>query len=353
LPVPEDARARRQQLVDSIRLADHTYCNYRDGSRYPVGSRPLSENPDQGRPNDPVMSVNPMRLDDGGTASNVRLQTSQSRVYMASGEAVAFSLRALDGDGRVLPLVIVRAQAQGITYAGTRQTAAVAIPFADDGAGPDGSADDGVFSGALAPAQTGLASFDGTIRTEVRYSVGGRNGVVQFDVIYTPELPATWAGPVREAVEDGSLVYVLRLDVRLPGRYIVNGRVDDAHGKPVALLTFNDVLGPGPNDVRLTMFGKLVRDQAPAQPLVLRDVDGWLLKENTDPDRALLPRLEGKVFSGKRHAADDFSEAEWQSEERSRYLAEFSRDLNAARARLSAFDPAAPLPPSACLPAGR
>jgi hypothetical protein len=42
------------------------------------------------------------------------------------------------------------------------------------------------------------------------------------------------------------------------------------------------------------------------------------------------------------------SDAEWQSEERSRYLTEYAKDRTAARAALAAFDPAQPLPPSAC-----
>jgi hypothetical protein len=141
--------------------------------------------------------------------------------------------------------------------------------------------------------------------------------------------------------------------VRIPGRYIVNGRVDDARGRPVALLTFNDVLGPGPNDVRLTMFGKLLRDEAPVAPLTLRDVDGYLLKENTDPDRALLPRLQGKVLTAAAHPSKGYSDAEWQSEERSRYLTEYGKDVREARSRLAAFDPAAPPPPSECIPATR
>ena len=45
------------------------------------------------------------------------------------------------------------------------------------------------------------------------------------------------------------------------------------------------------------------------------------------------------------------SDAEWQSEERSRYLLEYAKDRNAAREQLAAFDPAAPLPPSSCVPA--
>lgn len=353
LPLPDDRANRRRVLVENVQLADHTYCSYRMSSRYPVGSRPMADNPDQNRPNDPVAALNPMRLDGGGADTNVQLQTAQSRVYMASGESVAFSLRAVDAAGKTQPLVITRALAQGITYAGTRQTPQVSIPFADDGTGADPVPNDGAFAGVLAPAQTGLASFNGTIRTEVRYNVNGRNGVVQFDVIYTPELPGTWAGAPRETLDNGSLVFHLPLEVRIPGRYIVNGRVDDARGHPVALLTFNDVLGPGPNDVRLTLFGKLLRDQAPALPLTLRDVDGYLLKENTDPDRALLPRLPGKVFASTTRSPNGFSDAEWQSEERSRYLTEFGKDLREAKSRLAAFDPATPVPPSECMPTTR
>jgi hypothetical protein len=182
----------------------------------------------------------------------------------------------------------------------------------------------------------------------VRYNAGGRTGRIIFDVIYSPDVPANWAGQPREAIENGSLVYYLKLDVRQAGRYIVNGRVDDAQGKPFALVTFNDVLGQGMNEVRLPVFGKLLRDHEAAMPLTLRDVDAWLLKENVDPDRALVPRLEGKVLAGKSYPLNRFSDTEWQSEERSRYLAEFGKDVRAAAAALRSFDPSQALPPSEC-----
>ena len=339
---------RRRQLLTNLLLADRTYCSYRASSKYPHGSRPIAEQPDQVYPNKPVAEANPMRLDGGGTDRTVQIQSSQSRVYMAAGEAVAFSLRALDGDGKVLPLVITRALAQGLAFNGSRPGAPVVLAFADDGSGADPVAGDGAFAAVLAPAQTGLAAFNGTIRTDVRFTVAGRAGALLFDVIYSPVLPATWTGEVREALENGSLNFYLQADVRQAGRYIVTGRVDDASGKPFALLTFNDVLGTGPNEVRLTMFGKLMRDQAPALPLTLRDVDGYLLMEDTDPDRALMPRLEGAFHVAKAYPMKAFSDAEWQSEERSRYLAEFGKDLARARAALAESDPAAALPDSAC-----
>jgi hypothetical protein len=348
LPAPAVPAGRRKQLLDNLQLADHTYCSYRESTKYPHNSRPIAEQPDQVYPNAPVTDAHAMRLEGGGADPKVQIQTSQSRVYMASGEAVAFSLRAVDGDGQVLPLVISRAVAQGLVFKGGRPTAQVALGFADDGKGADPVAGDGAFAAVLAPAQTGLASFNGTIRTDVRFSVAGRAGAVLFDVIYSPELPGTWTGQVREAVENGSLNFYLKAEIRQAGRYIVTGRIDDAKGKPFALVTFNDVLAAGPNEVRLTMFGKLMRDQEPALPLTLRDVDGYLLKEDTDPDRALMPRLEGKVYVGKPQPLKALSDAEWQAEERSRYLAEFGKDLALARSALAEYDPTAPLPKSAC-----
>jgi hypothetical protein len=112
------------------------------------------------------------------------------------------------------------------------------------------------------------------------------------------------------------------------------------------------VLGTGAHEVPLKVFGKLMRDDAPAVPLTLRDVEGYLLKENADPDRALMPRLEGSVYVSKQYQLDSFSDAEWQSEQKSRYLKEFSKDLRGARAELAAFDPARPLPANDCEPSG-
>jgi hypothetical protein len=351
-PSAGERARRRQQLLQHYQRAERSFCNYREGSKYPAGSRPIGQNPDQVYPNRPVMEMNPMRVPGGASNPDIRLQTSQSRIYMASGEAVTFSLRAVDAEGRTVPLVVTRAVAQGVTFGKQRPATQVPLTFVDAGDGADPVANDGSLVAVLNPGKTGLASFNGTIAADVQYTAGGSNGVVQFEVVYSPEWPATWAGQVREAQEDGSLAFYLRADVREPGRYVISGRVDDARGRPFALATFNDLLGPGMNDVRLTVFGKLMRDGAPAMPLTLRDVDGYLLKENADPDRALMPRLEGTVHASKVYPLESLSDAEWQSEERSRYLNEFAKDLRVARSELARFDPSQPLPAGECDPAG-
>jgi len=346
-PMPaalEERAARRRQLVEQVRLTDHTYCSYLAHARYPHDSRPAGHHPDQLYPNQALLETNPMRIENGDSDAAIQLQTSQSRVYLAAGEQAVFSLRAVDGSGQPLPLVVTRALAQGVTYGASRAAPRVAVPFTED---------DGAWSAPLAPAQTALAGFHGTIRLEVRYHAGGRAGFVLFDVLYSPLLPAVWRGGAREKVAGGALQFSLPLDVRLAGRYVVTGRIDDAGGRPFALATFNDLLGQGTQQVRLKVHGKLLHDGAPRLPLRLRDVDGYLLREDADPDRLLLPRLEGQVFASQTATPDGVPDTEWHSEERSRYLAEYAKDRKLARARLSGFDPHAPLPPDNCVGGNR
>jgi hypothetical protein len=349
LPNVSDRERRYQILAGRYQRLKQNFCNYRDSSKYPPASQPIDHNPDQVYPNRPVTASMPVRARDGSADQSIRLQTSQSHVYLVAGETVRFSLRAVDAGGSTVPLVVTRAVARGVTFATTRTAPQVPLAFVDSGGANAGS--DGTLVAELSPGQTGLAGFRGAIDADVQYNAAGREGVVQFEVVYSPEVPATWTGQVRAAQEDGSLVFHLKADVLEPGRYVVTGRVDDARGRPFALATFNDVVGPGVHELPLAVFGKLMRDGAPALPLTLRDVEGYLLKENADPDRALMPRLEGTVHASKQYPLDSFSDAEWQSEQRSRYLKEFSKDMRGARSELAAFDSSRPLPSSECEPA--
>ena len=63
-----------------------------------------------------------------------------------------------------------------------------------------------------------------------------------------------------------------------PGRYVITGRVDDASGRPLALVTFNNELGAGAQQVPLQVYGRLVRDANAVFPLTLHDVEGFLLR---------------------------------------------------------------------------
>ncbi|MEN9868212.1 MAG: hypothetical protein RL748_3802 [Pseudomonadota bacterium] len=331
----EQKAQKIDQLQKQLVLAQHTYNSYLAGTKYPNESRPISEHPDQIYPNRPIESDHALVKKNGSTDKSVKIRTSQSRVFVGAKETVVFSFTAFDAAGKQLPVFVTQAVARGLSAPGVRQAASVVLNFSDDGQQGDSVANDNIFSATLNPTATGLAQFNGTIRTEVSFNVGDSAGFVLYDIIYTPEVPATWAGGIRDAQEAGSLNFYLKANINKAGRYLVSARVDDANGKPFALLSFNNILAPGPQEIKLPLFGKLIRDQAPAFPLTLRDVDAYLLKEDVDPDRAMMPRLIGNVHTSKKYAPASFSNTEWESEERTRYLTELGKDVTQTQAELN------------------
>ena len=244
-------------------------------------------------------------------------------------------MSAIDDQGTALPLTVTRAVALDPPKDGKpSQRNAIAMPFNDEGASGDAAAADGTWSARLSPAAQGFAGHFGTIRVELFLKVGEQTGYKFFDIFYTPDPPALWVGGVREAVEAGSLNFYLKADVIRPGRYVISGRIDDGKGQPFALVNFNHELAKGAQEIKLNLFGKLIVDEKLAFPVTLRDVDGFLLIPDTDPDRALMARREGRLHTSRGYPLTAFSEAEWDSEERRRYLEEYGRDVESARAHL-------------------
>ena len=341
---PEQVRRRELELwMKRLERAELTVARYRESTRFPPDSRPISEHPDQVYPGAFIESTRPLaRL--GGEprpGSDTQLRVRQERVFLAGDESVRFSLAAQTGSGAPLPLRVTAAMAAPPPDDTAPPTALGPVPvgFNDEGLDGDEVARDGALTARFQPARQGFARYRGPVRVEVGVRVGDEEGSLFFDIFYTPNPPAVFTGSIREALEGGSLALHVGVNVHAPGRYVVAGRVDDSEGKPFALVTFNDLLPAGPGEVRLTIFGKLVLEQRPAFPLKLRDVEAFLLLEDAHPDREMLPRLAGYVHTTRTYPPTAFSDAEWQSEERERYLAELGRDVNEARGEVEARQP--------------
>jgi hypothetical protein len=325
LQARQEQRALWQQRLERSQAALEAY---RQSTRYPHGSQPAGANPDQLYPNQPISEDHALRGTDGKPVPGPRLLTTQERVFVQGNETVRFTLSLHDGNDKPQTLRIVRASAREVPAPHTAATAAeLPLNFNDDGTNGDLVPSDGVYSVQLQPATQGFGALLGQIRVEVFLQYRDQQSSAYFDIIYTPEAPATWAGGARESLDDGSLVFTLKANLRLPGRYVVTGRVDDASGRPFALVTFNEEVASGAQEFRLVVYGKLVRDGKPAFPLTLRDVDAFLLRTDAFPDRMLMPRLAGKVLTSQSYALSSFSDAEWSSEERNRYLGELRRDV--------------------------
>ncbi|MGC4061232.1 MAG: hypothetical protein QM749_10480 [Aquabacterium sp.] len=331
----------RDQLMAQWMAARQRLESYRSATCYPPESQPIAAHADMLKPFDPVVEDRPA-LSAQGTAVNGRhLVTSQDRVYVSGTDSVILTVAMRDDQNLPAPLRVIRATAHEVQDVAHPQTvSAVPMQFDDRGTRGDALAGDGIYSAQLQPAAQGFGATQGTVRVEldVQSDTGGAAHTF-FDIVYMPNVPATWTGGVREAMNQGSLDFYLKADVREAGRYVVTARAYDATGKPFALLSFNDELPAGGNEVRLTLFGKLARDAKPVFPITLRDIEGFVLYENRFPDRAMMPRWPQAAYTSGMHALGDFADTEWTSDQRQRYLTEYGKDVQVAEQNLQRLAP--------------
>lgn len=334
---------RREQLElwqGRLERAREALQGYQAAAQYPHESRPISEHPDQLRPFAPITEERALRVPGGTATQGVRLRTTQERVFASGLESNRITLTLTDEQGRTLPLRVLRAVQKEVTPPGaTARTAEVALAVNDTGTQGDLVAGDGTWSVLMQPGAQGFANFAGTVRLELNLEYAGQPGFLYFDLIYSPEQAATWLPGVREAATPAGLDFFVKAQVLMAGRYVVTGRVDDARGTPVALVQFNGEVGPGAVEFKLPVFGKLIRDAKPEFPLVLRDVEGFLLKPDTFPDRVMLARRIGEQHRSRSYTLASFSDAEWQSEERTRYLTELGKDVAEAEQKVRQLQP--------------
>jgi hypothetical protein len=340
-PLSETERlARKAQWTERLARARDALQGYQQSARYPHASRPASEHPDQMQPFAPVAEERPLRMPGGTATLGVKLVTSQERTFLTGNESTRVTVALLDDTGKPLPLRVTRAVLHEVTQPGrTASTAEVVLPVNDQGQAGDAVANDGTFTGWVQPALQGFGSYAGLLRLDLYLESGGQPGFLFFDFIVSPETAARWLPGVRETIDQGSLAFFLPLEVLIAGRYVVSARVDDASGRTFAVALFNDELPRGKAEIRLPVFGRLVHDEQPQFPLKLRDVEAFLLKADTYPDRVMLPRLAGAVHTSRVYAQGDFANAAWVSDERDRYLTELSKDVAEAEQALRDLGP--------------
>lgn len=334
---------RRAQLAlwqGRLERARATLDGYLTATQYPHDSRPIEEHPDQQRPFDPIAEERSLRMPGGTATQGVKLVTTQERVFASGTESSRVTLALQDLQGRPLPLRVARAVIREVTPPGATASTAEFTPDANDaGRAGDARAGDGVISVLMHPAAQGFGSFAGTVRLELQLEFRGQPGFLYFDLVYSPDTAAVWLPGVREAASPAGIDFFVKAQVRLPGRYVVSARIDDADGQPVALALFNDEVAAGEREFRLPVHGKLLRDKAPAMPLKLRDIEAFLLRADTFPDRVMLPRRAGVQHTSRVHAIASFSDAEWSGEEKTRYLTELGKDVAEAERQVQRLGP--------------
>lgn len=321
----DDPVLRRERL----RMAEERLQTYRNFVKYPPGSRPARENSDQLHPTAPVVRGIPLSLS-GQPSQNILLKLRQDRLAVVGSETIELGIRCEDSQAQVQPCKVESAVVSALPTDAAPPPGQRPVQFR-----PDPTPEhEGELVATLRPLDLRLVERAWPLRVDVKLRAGSdpvEQGAALFDFLFTPDPPAVTTGKIREAMVDGSLVLYYGLNVRRAGRYVVHARVDDAAGKEFALLEWNDLLPTGPQEIKLVIFGKLVLDEHPRMPLKVRDLDGFLLKEQADPDREHIPPLNGYHYTTQQYPSSAFSAREWQSEERTRNEKEYEHDVEDAR----------------------
>jgi hypothetical protein len=283
----------------------------------------MAEHPDQANPHHVAPVTLPLSRPDG-KLTNARVTLRQDRFFLAGDERVTLGIGCTDGDGPASCEIASATAAVPPDVKDTRPAVPVLFTAGEAGA----------LTAVFQPIAQGFAGYHGTIRVALALAVAGETGGASFDVQYTPAVPASFTGRVREAPEGGSLDLYVEVTVDKPGRYLIAARADDAEGRTFAYLSFNDVLGAGRQEARLPLFGKMIRDQGARSPFRLRDLEGFRLLEDAYPDREQMSPIEGVVYTTRAYTLRDFSDAEWESEEKDRHVKELTRDVADARGHL-------------------
>jgi hypothetical protein len=287
---------------------------YLASARYPPSCRPMAEKPDLAEPHRVPVRTLPL------AHGRARVTLRQDRYYAAGDETVALGITCAIG-GAPAPCDVISA---------TAAPAPDMPPVAGPVAVAFTSADDGSVSAQLQPSAQGFAAYHGPLRVTAVVRVGGEQGPASFDVEYTPAPPATFTGTFREALDGGSLDLYVGVNVMRGGRYLVRARVDDADGRRLAYLSDGAVLGPGAEEIRLQLFGKVVTDAGGRAPFQLRDLEGFLLEEDTYPDRETMPGRDGVVYTTRAYAPGVLSPADWESEAKERRVQLLEQQLDVA-----------------------
>ncbi len=305
-----------------LERAQQTLSSYLASTRYPPGSRPLAEQPDQVRPH----HVGPLKLPlarRDGKLTNAKVTLRQDRMYLVGDERAALSITCDDGEAPAACAITSAAAIVPPDVKSASSHPSVPLNFSEGEGGSLGT--------LFQPSTQGFGGYRGPIRIELTLQVSGESGGASFDVIYTPSAPGVFTGRIQETLRAGSLDLDVEVEIEEPGRYFIVARADDADGKSFAYLAENEELHAGKQEVRLHIFGKLIRDEGARSPFLVRDLEGFRLLEDAYPDRDLMPAREGVVHTTKTYTLRDFTDAEWESEEKARHVKELSKDVDEAK----------------------
>ncbi len=315
-------------------------------TKYPPDSQPLAGKTDLMEPHHVEPTQRHLAPGKDGGAGNVVVTLTQSQLWLAEGELASAAITVTTHDGKKPTVQIHRATLYKFEAKGDPPGAELSpMTFHDDGVAPDVAANDNVFTTTVPPRPEVMKGLTSGVVLDVDLSASDERGRVQFNFASTGPVPAKFTGVVTSAIEQGSLVYRVGIEVTRAGRYSIMARLFDAQGAPAALLTFLGPLTVDSHEIVFTAFGKLLRDQKVKPPFALKDVEGHCFVQGADTDRAVMAVLPGPFLSATFDLAQ-LSDAEWDSPEKSKQIDVVNSTLAHGPSEIAPVDSKGiPLPP--------
>jgi hypothetical protein len=306
--------------------AQRTLENYLEATKYPFSSQPMSRHRDMEKPNFVGAVKLPLVTADQKKTTDAKVTLNQDRAILQGDEAVVLRVSCENSEGpqpctfQQPPVAFPPKDMRN-----SEKITPASVPFSPENGDPTS------MIAVFAPAKQGFAGYEGTIVIEGHLKIGAEEGSTSWQVTYTPAAPAIFTKKFREVVEQGSLSIYAGIQVDKPGRYVVTARGVSKEGKVFAFLQLNEELPRGTVEAKLQIFGKLIHDAKAGSPFVLRDVEGFLLRDGGHPDRELMAMLPGDVYTTKSYPLSAFSDAEWQSEEKTRHVEHYKEEIKNAQ----------------------
>jgi hypothetical protein len=171
----------------------------------------------------------------------------------------------------------------------------------------------------------------GMILLDVRFEYApGKFHSDELRIFSTPEgrVPGRLAGPIMDRVNAGSLLLEVPVDLSVHGFYRFDANLYDAHGKPVAFVSFKGELASGPQRIPLEVYGKVLRDAGVPGPYTLGELRGYRFLDGHHPDREHLAPLADR-FTTQAWPLEAFTETNHVSEHALRMAGLMLEDLAA------------------------
>lgn len=328
---------------------------YQEWAKYPPNSRPLHKgqhdlvHPYDGKKSKVGIVTKPgknCKMVVGEVECEVKPEISKdvhcnlnpaSSILVGKGE-MHFALFCHNEKGQNLEITNIKSQVYRMLNR-KRQNSQQPTHTADDGTHGDAKSGDKIYAIVVRPTTRDW----GHVYLEVDMEVNGLKHNQRADFQFTPHIVAEFGhGTVTDSIDsNGSLVIRVPIIIKKKGDYDFQANLQEEGGDKrfIAHSSVRKEFTAGPHNLEFVFFGKIIRDANIDGPYVMREIRGMrnngpvsrreveesrvagteLVREKNEPQWEHV-KPYGKTYTTQTYRADQFSQDEYDSEEKQRRI---------------------------------